>query len=205
MRTLSVALTGGIGCSKTLLSRVFSHLHIPVFNTDDRAKTLYSNKNVLENMQQMFGTEIVRDGVLDKKMLSAIVFNDRGELEKLNKYIHPKVQEDFLQWKEEQTKTKVPYVVLESALIFETHWENMFDKIICINTPSHLAVQRAMVRDKATKEQILERIANQMPTEEKLKRSDYIIENDDIQLVIPQILSIDKNLKKLSEENYKKQ
>ena len=204
MKTLSIALTGGIGCGKTLISQVFSHLQIPVFNSDKVAKELYLRKNVLKDMQALFGTEIVAEGVLDRGKLSEIVFNDREKLEQLNSYIHPKVEEEYMAWLKWQTEQNVPYVIMESALIFEIHWEKKFDKLICINTPERLAIQRTMIRDNATKQQIEQRIQNQIPSKEKIEKSDYIINNDNVQLVVPQILNIDKELKELSNKINKK-
>ncbi|MBQ9255221.1 MAG: dephospho-CoA kinase [Bacteroidales bacterium] len=198
MKTLSIALTGGIGCGKTLISQVFSHLQVPVFNSDKVAKELYLRKDVLKDMQTLFGTEIVADGVLDRGKLSEIVFNDREKLEQLNSYIHPKVEEEYMTWLKQQSEQNKPYAIMESALIFEIKWEKKFDKIICINTPERFVIQRTMLRDNATKQQIEKRMQNQISTKEKIEKSDYIINNDDVQLVIPQILKIDNELKILS-------
>ncbi|MBQ9311865.1 MAG: dephospho-CoA kinase [Bacteroidales bacterium] len=198
MKTLSIALTGGIGCGKTLISQVFSHLQVPVFNSDKVAKELYLRKDVLKDMQTLFGTEIVAEGVLDRGKLSEIVFNNREKLEQLNSYIHPKVEEEYMVWLKWQTEQNVPYVIMESAIIFEINWEKKFDKVICINTPERLVIQRTMLRDNATKQQIEKRMLNQISTKEKIEKSDYIVNNDDVQLVIPQILKIDNELKNLS-------
>lgn len=199
MKTLSIGLTSGIGCGKTLISKVFSHLNVPVFNTDERAKDLYNRKDVLKDMQAMFGTEIVENNKLNKQKLANIVFNQKEKLQQLNNYIHPKVKQEYEAWIDYYSKLYTPYVIMETALIFEAKWQEMFDKIICINTPSNLAIERTILRDKATKEQVLDRIKNQLSLEEKIVGSDYIINNDNIQLVLPQIMKIDKEIRILSQ------
>lgn len=199
MKTLSIGLTSGIGCGKTLISNVFSHLGVPVFNTDERAKDLYNREDVLKDMQAMFGTEIVENNKLNKQKLANIVFNNKEKLRQLNSYIHPKVKQEYKEWMSCQSRFCIPYVIMESALIFETNWQKMFDKIICINTPSNLAIERTIIRDNTTKEQVLERIKNQLPLEQKIAESDYIINNDNIQLVLPQIIKIDKQIRILSQ------
>ena len=195
MKTLSVGLTGTIGSGKSLVAQIFAHLHIPVYNADSRAKMFYDNKNVLKDMQSMFGTDIVINNILNKELLADKVFNDKKELKKLTGYIHPMVKKDYLFWLEQQ---HTHYAIMESAIIFETGWDNLFDRIICVNTPMSLILKRTALRDKQPIEKVKERLQNQMQCNEKINRSDYLVTNDDVQLVLPQVIEIHKKLSDLA-------
>lgn len=192
---LSIGLTGGIGSGKTLISRVFSHLFVPIYYADDRAKELYKKKEVIEKLISCFGESIMVDGCLDKKQLANIVFNDINQLRLLDSIIHPLVKQDYEMWK---IKQDTPYVIMESAIIFESNWQEMFDKVICVYTPKEIAIERVMKRDNATREQVEDRIGNQMSSKEKRERSDFVVIHDNKNMIIPQILTIDKQLRDLS-------
>lgn len=191
MKRLSIGLTGCMGCGKSLISNIFAHLGIAVYNADSRAKSLYQNESIVKHLQTLFGDNIIHQGKLDKQALSDIVFNDKAQLEKLNRFIHPLVKEDYKRWFDNQSSI---YTIMESAIIFESHWQDMFDKIICIDTPLSLVVKRAALRDNQPQEKIKQRLLNQMPSKEKISKSDYIITNDDIALVIPQVLKIHQQI-----------
>ena len=183
----SIGLTGSIGSGKTLVCSVFEHLGIPIFDADTEAKEAYKDKIFLEEISYEFGQEVVRDGVLDKKVLASIVFNNKTKLIKLNSMVHPKVLDRFFQWKNNHS---APYVILESAILFEIDWINKFDKIICINSPREVSIQRAMLRDRVSRKIIEERISNQIPIEEKVENSNFSIFHDNKTMLIPQILDI---------------
>lgn len=187
----NIALTGCIGSGKSLVCNVFEHLGIPVFISDQRAKDCYKDSSFLQQIEQVFGDEVVKDDNLNKEILAQIVFSDKEKLEKLNSMIHPRVFDFFLNWREKQTS---PYVVVESAILFESGWEKSFDKVICINTPLEVAIQRVMFRDSVTRQQVISRMNNQMPLEEKIKQSDYIIFHDNKTMILPQILEIHKQI-----------
>lgn len=198
MKTLSVGLTGSIGCGKTLIAKVFEHLNIPVFNADNEAKLLYQDEQVKENLKIMFSEDIFVDNVLDKKKLSQIVFSNKEKLQQLSDYIHPLVQNKYQSFVKRHSLLNTPYVIMESAIIIESKWEKFFDRLICINTPQNLVIQRAMQRDNASKQDIMQRINNQFSVEYKILNSNYVILNDDLALVLPQVINIDKQLKLLS-------
>lgn len=193
-RTLSIGLTGTIGSGKSLISKVFSLLNVPIYNADSRAKALYEDKELLNKLQSIFGNNILKNNQLDKQLLADIVFADKVKLNKLNNIMHPLVRKDYSTWLSNQTTS---YAIMESAIIFENNLQSWFDKVILVATPIELVINRAMLRDNQTKEQILDRINNQMSEEQKRCLADYTIENDDIQLVIPQILDIDLKIKHL--------
>ena len=194
MKTAVIGLTGGIGSGKTLVSRVFMHLGVPVYCADEQAKKLYDNKDILQALQKIFKEPIIADGKLDKKKLASVVFNDKDSLNRLNAFIHPLVKEDFISW---SAKSTYPYVIMESAIIFESGWKDIFNKIISICTPENLVIKRTMDRDNMTRQQVMQRISNQMPQEIKNKQSDYVIINDDVRLVVPQVLDIHKEILQL--------
>ncbi len=191
MKRLAIGLTGCMGSGKTLICNVFAHLGIAIYNADVNAKKLYLKKSVLDSMQSMFGQQIVSQGKIDKQALSDIVFNDKDKLQLLNNFIHPLVKEDYLLW---QAKQHSAYTIMESAIIFESHWQMMFDKIICVDTPMDLIIERTALRDNISQEKVKQRLLNQMPPEEKISRSNYVITNDNVALVIPQVLNIHKKI-----------
>ena len=183
----NIALTGSIGSGKTLVCSVFEHIGIPCFNADNHAKECYFDNEFLKQISKEFGENVVKNNVLDRNELSRIVFQDSDKLDKLNSMVHPKVLESFSHWKKYQS---APYVILETAILFEIGWEKNFDKTICINSPKEISIKRAMSRDNVSRKSIEQRINSQMPIEEKIKKSDYIIFHDNITMLLPQILSI---------------
>ncbi len=197
MKTLSIGLTGGIGSSKTLIAEVFTQMGVPVFNADMETKQLYNKPNIQKDMETMFSTKLFNDNKLDKNKLAKIIFNNKEQLQKLNFYIHPLVENEYKNFLNFHTIKRCPYVIMESAIIFESGWQKNFDKIICVNTPQELMIKRTMLRDNADKETVLRKIANQIPIKDKVYMSDYVINNDDLTLVLPQIIEIDKQIKKI--------
>lgn len=187
----SVGLTSGIGCGKTLIAKVFTTFGIPVFNSDIQAKELYKDSVFLQQIVHTFGNTIIENGKFIPQRLADIVFNDTQALKTLNALIHPKVLERYKLWQSQQTS---PYTILESAIIFESNWQNHFDKIINITSPLEIVIERVKLRDKISEDQILQRINNQLPVEEKEKLSDYNIFHDNKTMLLPQIIEIHNDI-----------
>ncbi len=188
-----VGLTGGIGSGKTVVAKVFEILEVPVYYADKEAKRLMQeDKELRLAIQKTFGQGIYKNGVLNRKQLAKIVFKDRNALEKLNALVHPVVRSDFSTWAEGQ---KTPYVIEESAILFETGLYKDFDKIISVLCPKEERVERILKRDKATKEQIEARMSVQIGDRERLEKSDYILQNGKDDLLLPQVIEIDKILR----------
>ncbi|HHT04098.1 MAG TPA: dephospho-CoA kinase [Bacteroidales bacterium] len=187
----NIGLTGSIGSGKTLVCSVFEHLGIPIFNADIQAKETYNDKLFLKEIAEEFGKNVVVDNVLDKKTLADIVFNNKDRLIKLNSMVHPKVLDRFFLWRKNHS---APYVILESAILFEIGWEDKFENIICINSPKEVSIQRAMSRDNVSREVIEERMNNQISIEEKVEKSDFVVYHDNKTMLIPQILEIHKRI-----------
>jgi dephospho-CoA kinase len=187
----SVGLTSGIGCGKTLIAKVFTTFGVPVFNSDIQAKELYKDSVFLQQIVHTFGNTIIENGKFIPQRLADIVFNDTQALKTLNALIHPKVLERYKLWQSQQTS---PYTILESAIIFESNWQNHFNKIINITSPLEIVIERVKLRDKISEDQILQRINNQLPTQEKEKLSDYNIFHDNKTMLLPQIIAIHNDI-----------
>jgi dephospho-CoA kinase len=187
----SIGLTGGIGSGKSLISKVFNHFGIPVFNSDKQAKELYKDPLFLQEIVEEFGEEIIENGKFSTQKLANIVFNDNKALAKLNSLIHPKVLDKYLQW---QRQYSTPYTILESAIIFESGWQKHFNKIITITTPIEVVIERVKLRDNTTEEEIKQRINNQLSIEKREQLSDYVIRHDGKTMILPQIIAIHQEI-----------
>ena len=196
---LLVGLTGGIGSGKTTVAKVFETLGVPVYYADDAAKTLMNvDDDLRKNIITHFGNEVYENGLLKKEILGAIVFNDAEKLKLLNSLVHPATIADADQWYKLQT---TPYVIKEAALLFESDaWKNI-DYSIGVKAPEALRLQRAMQRDNQTAENIQARMQKQMNEDVKMNRCDFILINDEEQLIIPQILELHEKLLGLSEDS----
>lgn len=195
---LKVGITGGIGSGKTIVCRVFETLGIPVFNADTAAKYLMEHDRVLmASITQLFGADIYRNDKLQREHLAAIVFKDASKLEALNRLVHPATIRYGAEWMESQ---KSPYVVKEAAIFFESGSYKQMDIMIGVAAPLPLRIKRAMQRDNISVEKVRERIAQQMDQDEKMNRCRFVILNDEITPIIPQVLQIHAELLKLSEQ-----
>lgn len=189
-----IGLTGGIGSGKTYVSRVFESLGVPVFNADDEAKKLLSNsEHLIQSIKEEFGNDIYDSQSLNNKKLASIVFSDSEKLRKLNSLVHPVVKQKFLDWQEEQ---KSFYVIKESAILFESKSDNGLDAVICVTCPINLRIDRIKSRDGLNYFEIKNRIKNQISQEEKVNLSDYVIVNDEKDLLTTQIIKIHEKLLK---------
>lgn len=185
---LKIGLTGGIGSGKTTIAKVFELLGAPVYNADTATKELYqTNKELMRSMKQQFGEDIYSNDQLNRSRLAEVVFKDPQKLELLNSLVHPLTIKDAQEWMQRQT---TPYVLKEAALIFESGSAEGLDYVIGVHAPAHLRIKRAMERDNTTREEVLRRMARQVDEEMKMKLCDFVIENNEQQLVIPQVLAL---------------
>ncbi|MEO6456339.1 MAG: dephospho-CoA kinase [Ginsengibacter sp.] len=193
---LRIGLTGGLGSGKTTAARIFEVLGIPVYYADISAKRLMNENDVLKKrLQNQFGNEIYPEGKLDKKLLADKVFNDEKKLQILNSIVHPATIHDAEKWISVQTS---PYIIKEAALLFESGSNKHLDFIIGVSAPLELRIERAMARDKITREQVLARINKQMDEEEKIGLCDFVLINDEQHLLIPQVLKLHQKFLELS-------
>jgi dephospho-CoA kinase len=172
-------LTGGIGSGKSTVGSMFQELGVPVYNSDDRAKRLMNtSKKIKKQLLGLLGSKAYSGDELNRAFIAKKVFNDTDLLAQLNAIVHPAVRKDFIEWTKKQD---TPYVIQESALLFENKVQESYDKIVLVTTPTALRIERILARDKTTREQIMERMKNQLDDEIKIKLSDYIIENIDLE------------------------
>lgn len=191
-RPLHIGITGGIGSGKSLVCRIFNLLGVPVYDADSRAKSIMTTDGILvSQIRKEFGVLSFRaDGSVNREYLAEHVFSDPEKLKLLNSLVHPRVGEDFSRWVKEQDSA---YVLKEAALLFEAGSNTSLDKIIVVSAPEELRIKRVLERDKhRTKQQVKDIIRNQLKEEEKLKRADYIIVNDESKPLIPQVLKLHK-------------
>ena len=187
-----IGITGGIGSGKTYVSEVFQSLGIPIFYADIQAKKLMTSSEILiKLLKEEFGNDIYKDSDLNKEKLSSIVFSNSDKLQKLNSLVHPIVKEEFNNWCNSQTS---PYVIKEAAILFESKSHLGLDAVICVSAPLELRMKRLLKRDNFNEKEINQRIENQILQEEKEKLSNYIIVNDEKDLLLPQIIKIHKEL-----------
>ncbi|MFD1002482.1 dephospho-CoA kinase [Ohtaekwangia kribbensis] len=191
---LQIGITGGIGSGKTLVSKIFACLGIPVYDADSHAKELMTTDGILvSQIKKEFGDlSYLSDGTLNRKYLSEVVFNKQERLDVLNKLVHPRVGENYTQWVKRHNNKA--YVLKEAALLFETGSYQALDKIIVVHAPEEVRIKRVIHRDGRAEQQVREIIRKQMSEEEKLKRADFIIYNDESSLIIPQVLSLHNRL-----------
>ena len=186
---LKIGLTGGIGSGKSTIAKIIETLGYPVYISDSKASELINrDKEIKKRLTELFGNDIYQpDGLLNKKRLAEIIFNDKEAIKQVNGIVHPAVTRDFTTWCSTQWS---PLLFFESAILFEAKLENLFDYIILITADIETRVERVISRDSTTREKVIERINNQMPDETKQSKSDFVIYNNNDDKVIRQILSI---------------
>ena len=189
---LRIGLTGGIGSGKTTVAHIFEVLGVPVYYADEAAKKLMNREGDLkQQIIHHFGEESYSNNTLNRSFLASVVFSDPDKTKLINSIIHPATLADAATWMDLQ---KSPYAVKEAALIFEAGADKHLDLAIGVQAPFELRMQRAMQRDHITEEAVLARMGKQMDEEEKMKRCDIIILNDEKELLIPQVIAVHEKL-----------
>ena len=192
-----LAVTGGIGSGKSVVSHCLQIMGIPIYNCDNEAKRLNNtHPDIRQALCTLVGNHVyLPDGSLDKTVLSQYLFANTEHTEQVNAIVHPIVKEDFLQWKQHQ---HTPWVAIESAILYESGFSNLADKVITVYAPEEVRLERACRRDHTSAEAIRARMNSQISDEEKCKRADYTLYNNGNQAILPQILDILANLLCLS-------
>ncbi len=187
-----IGITGCIGSGKTTVSRIFMQLGVPVYDADSRAKWLMQQQSeVISGIKKLFGKEAYSaSGELNRAVIAQKVFSSPALLQQLNAVVHPAVFKDFDDWSDAQSQANHKYIIKEAALMFESDSYKHLDEVITVTAPSALRISRAMQRDNATREAVISRMKNQMSEDEKRKRSQYEIKNDEENLLIPQVLKL---------------
>ena len=189
--TKVIGLTGGIGSGKTTIANYFSTLGIPVYIADDEAKKLMESSEVKDSIKEKFGESIFDNTILNRAKLAEIVFADSGKLDQLNAIVHPAVRNHFKKWLLNHEAS--PFVIYEAAILFESGNYKNCDYIITVTAPLESRIQRVIDRDKTNREQVLKRINAQWNDEQRISKSNFIIDNRNIEtakLKVEEILKI---------------
>jgi dephospho-coA kinase len=189
---ITIGLTGGIGSGKTTIANIFNeYFSIPIYIGDKEAKQIIAtDPDVQSKIIKIFGKNAFINKQYNAKYIGSIVFNDENMLKKLNNIIHPAVAKNFIAWKEKQN---APYVIKESAILFESGSYKDCDMIISVVAPLELRIKRVMLRDNIDRKSVENRIKNQWSDEKKIKNSNFVIEN----------IEINKNFDKIKDIHFK--
>ncbi|MBN2773601.1 MAG: dephospho-CoA kinase [Prolixibacteraceae bacterium] len=190
---IKIGITGGIGSGKSVVCKIFKCLGIPVFEADNVGKFLLDNdKNIRKKITGLFGESVyMPDNSIDRKKLASIIFNDNIALQKVNEIIHPAVRKEFESW---ILKQNTIYMIHEAAILFESGFYKLMDFNIHISADKNIRIKRVMERNKISEEMVLTRLNKQWDDKKKEKLADAVIYNNN-ELLIPQVLKIDKQLK----------
>ncbi len=186
------ACTGGIGTGKSYVVRIFSALGIPAYIADQRAKELYNiDKSLINKLIELLGEDIVVDGVLQKGVMAKKIFSKKSLLIRVNQIVHPRLLQDFYEWREEQRVKGIDMIIYESAIFLETPiFHKIADKIIVVTAPEETRIKRVIKRDGIDESLVRQRINKQWSDKKRLRMADFIIFADGKRAVLPQILKI---------------
>jgi dephospho-CoA kinase len=185
-----VGLTGGIGSGKTTVAEFFKALGVPVYNSDSKARKLMrKSKKLKKAIIELLGENAYKNKKLNKKYISDKIFKDPKLLEQMNAIVHPAVRNHFLSWKEKQD---APYVIQETAIIFENRTQDFYDQIILVVAPEAERIQRVVDRDGISVQQVRDRLNNQMKDTEKIDLAHYVIDNSSLVKTQKKVIEVNK-------------
>ncbi len=184
-----IGITGGMGSGKTTVAKIIESMGYPVYFSDDRAKQMYFLPDVKDKVITILGKDAyINDKELNKQYVSEKIFSDKKLLQDINQLIHTAVKKDFEQFKTEYTNT--PFIFKESALLFEANIHKECDSIILVTAPESIRIERIKKRDHLSEQEIKKRLSVQMAEEEKIKYSNFIIQNNEAEPLLPKVLDI---------------
>ena len=192
-----LGVTGGIGSGKTTVCRIFRVLGVPVFVADIEARRLMNTDHaVRQEINTITGMDLYTTGELDRKELARLIFNRPDLLRQVNASVHPAILRIFDEW---AGKSEAPYVIMEAAILFEAKADVLVDRVAAISAPVEERIARVMGRNDLSREEVLERINNQLEDDEREEQSYYVINNADNEMIIPEILKIHDDMLRLAE------
>ena len=191
-----LGVTGGIGSGKTTVCRIFRVLGVPVFVADVAARQIMnSDPAIRKEINAIAGKDLYSADELDRKELARLIFNRPELLRRVNAVVHPAVLRMFDEW---AAKSETPYVIMEAAILFEARADALVDRVASISAPVEERIARVMGRNDLSREEVMERINNQMEDEEREEQSYYVINNADNEMIIPEILKIHNDMLRLA-------
>ena len=192
---IKFAITGGIGSGKSYVSSLLEERGIPIYNADLESKRLtVQDEGIRKELVALLGEDIYQGATLNKPLLASYLFANSDNAVKVNSIIHPRVKDDFRRWVESQKD--VPLVGLESAILYESGFDDVVDQVVMVYAPEAVRLQRAMKRDNTTEEQVRARMSAQMDDEEKRSKADFVLMNDGIMPLDVQLDDLVRFLKK---------
>lgn len=187
-----VGLTGGIGSGKSTVASIFSFLGAPVYEADVHSKKIIdTDKELQAKLVEVLGSDVLKDGRVDRPKMASLIFENKDLLKEVNGLIHPAVAKHFADWTAQQT---YPYVIKEAAILFESGSYKQCDRVIVVAAPREMRVERVMKRNGMSREDVLSRMDNQWPEEQKLEKANYIVNNDFTESVIKQVIQIHEDI-----------
>lgn len=194
-----LGVTGGIGSGKTTVCKIFRVLGVPVFVADIEARRLMNTDHVIrKEINAITGDDLYSSGELDRKELARIIFNRPELLRQVNASVHPAILRIFDEW---AGKSESPYVIMEAAILFEAKADVFVDRVAAISAPVEERIARVMGRNDLSRDEVLERINNQLEDDEREEQSYYVINNADNEMIIPEILKIHDDMLRLAERD----
>lgn len=191
--SIKIGITGGIGSGKSVVSKLFQLMGVPVYIADVESKRLTeTDPDIRAALISLLGDEVYQDGKLNRSLLASYIFGNKDNLTMVNGIIHPRIKDDFRRWV--QSHSSYPIVGIEAAILIEAGFTEDVDQVVLVYAPQEIRLRRAVSRDACAAEQIQQRMRNQMPDEDKMAFAHHIIYNDDKQALIPQLGALIKTL-----------
>ncbi len=190
--TKIIGLTGGIGSGKTTIAKYIESKGIPIYVADDEARKILELPEITAAIKLNFGVGVFDSGKLNREKLANIVFGSPQKLAELNKIVHPAVKLHFDNWFKKQQNFE--FIIKEAAILFESGSYKDCDAIITVTAPLETRIDRVLKRDKTDIESVKKRINNQWTDNMRMEKSDYIVENIDINTAKSQIDEVLKNI-----------
>ena len=192
---IKVGITGGIGSGKTYVCKLLELMNFSVFYSDAEAKKIQdTNAYVRSKLIELFGEQAFTENGLNRKYIAEIIFGNPTAKKQLEEIIHPKVAEAFATWCEEKANKDERIVFIESAILYESGFDKIVDKVVMVYADEDVRIERSMQRDGADRAAIEERIKNQSSDKDKRLKADFVIHNNPNDLVNKQIIEIIKKL-----------
>ncbi|MDR7370477.1 dephospho-CoA kinase [Flavobacterium aquidurense] len=190
--TKVIGLTGGIGSGKTTIANYFKEMGVPLYIADDGARAVMQSDYIIEKIKQEFGEILFENNILNRAKLAEIVFKDADKLAKLNGIVHPAVKDDFEKWLLKHKNYS--HVIYETAILFESGRYKECDIIITVTAPEEVRINRVLKRDNTTRSQVLNRMQMQWKDEERISRSNFVINNVNLKIAKEEVVKILKIL-----------